>query len=121
MAHSHKIDLSDIYNAGARKIKITARYSSKIAKRSSNKPDLYTYMAYYSQNTASDAYKVWEYKDLHKYTTEWGSYTRTTAINLTGDSLYVCYYFDYKDIFGNYSLWTNFWLEVEYPDTTTLY
>lgn len=121
MAHSHKIDLSDIYNAGARKIKITARYSSKIAKRSSNKPDLYTYMAYYSQNTASDAYKVWEYKDLHKYTTEWGSYTRTTAINLTGDSLYVCYYFDYKDIFGNYSLWTNFWLEIEYPDTTTLY
>lgn len=121
MSYSHKIDLSDIYNAGARKIKMTARYSSKISRRDSNKPDLYTYMAYYSQNTASDAYKVWEYKDLHKYTTEWGSYTRTTAINLTGDSLYVSYYYDYKNIIGMYAAWTNFWLEVEYPDTTKLY
>lgn len=120
MAYSHKIDLSDIYNSGAKRIKITAHYSSKIS-RTSDDPDLYTYMAYYSQNTASDAYKVWEYKDLHKYTTEWGSYTRTTAINLIGDSLYVCYYYDYRNIIGIYGAWTNFWLKIEYPDTTTLY
>lgn len=121
MQYSDKIDLSDIYNAGARKIKMTARYSSKISKRNSYNPDLYTYMAYYSQNTASNAYKVWGYKELHKYTTEWENYTQTTTIDLTGESLYVCYYHDDNVTYSNYGRWSDFWLEVEYPDTTTLY
>lgn len=121
MDYSDKIDLSDIYNAGARKIKMTARYSSKISKRNSYNPDLYTYMAYYSQNTASNAYKVWGYKELHKYTTEWENYTQTTTIDLTGESLYVCYYHDDNVTVGNYGRWSDFWLEIEYPDTTTLY
>lgn len=121
MQYSDKIDLSDIYNAGARKIKMTARYSSKISIRNSYNPDLYTYMAYYSQNTASNAYKVWGYKELHKYTTEWENYTQTTTIDLTGESLYVCYYHDDNVTYSNYGRWSDFWLEVEYPDTTTLY
>lgn len=121
MQYSDKIDLSDIYNAGARKIKMTARYSSKISIRNSNNPDLYTYMAYYSQNTASNAYKVWGYKELHKYTTEWENYTQTTTIDLTGESLYVCYYHDDNVTYSNYGRWSDFWLEVEYPDTTALY
>lgn len=121
MQYSDKIDLSDIYNAGARKIKMTARYSSKISIRNSYNPDLYTYMAYYSQNTASNAYKVWGYKELHKYTTEWENYTQTTTIDLTGESLYVCYYHDDNVTYSNYGSWSDFWLEVEYPDTTALY
>lgn len=121
MQYSDKIDLSDIYNAGARKIKMTARYSSKISIRNSYNPDLYTYMAYYSQNTASNAYKVWGYKELHKYTTEWENYTQTTTIDLTGESLYVCYYHDDNVTYSNYGRWSDFWLEVEYPDTTALY
>lgn len=121
MQYSDKIDLRDIYNAGARKIKMTARYSSKISIRNSYNPDLYTYMAYYSQNTASNAYKVWGYKELHKYTTEWENYTQTTTIDLTGESLYVCYYHDDNVTYSNYGRWSDFWLEVEYPDTTALY
>lgn len=121
MKYSDKIDLSDIYNSGARKIKITSHYYSRMGYSNTSNQDMYTYMMFYSQNTASNAYKVWGYKELHKYTTEWENYTQTTTIDLTGESLYVCYYHDDNVTYSNYGRWSDFWLEVEYPDTTALY
>lgn len=121
MNYSHKIDLSDLYNAGVRTIKLTANYSSRMKARSDKQPEIITSMSYYTQNTASDAYKVWEYGEVHNYTTEWSNHTRTKILNLNTDSLYVCYYRN-MSITTNYGAEvTNFWLEIEYPDTTTLY
>lgn len=121
MNYSHKIDLSDLYNAGVRTIKLTANYSSRMKARSDKQPEIITSMSYYTQNTASDAYKVWEYGEVHNYTTEWSNHTRTKTLNLNTDSLYVCYYRN-MSITTNYGAEvTNFWLEIEYPDTTTLY
>lgn len=121
MNYSHKIDLSDLYNAGVRTIKLTANYSSRMKARSDKQPEIITSMSYYTQNTASDAYKVWEYGEVHNYTTEWSNHTRTKTLNLNTDSLYVCYYRN-MSITTNYGAEvTNFWLEIEYPDTTALY
>lgn len=121
MNYSHKIDLSDLYNAGVRTIKLTANYSSRMKARSDKQPEIITSMSYYTQNTASDAYKVWEYGEVHNYTTEWSNHTRTKTLNLNTDSLYVCYYRN-MSITTNYGAEvTNFWLEIEYPDTTKLY
>ena len=76
-------------------------------------------MAWYYTNTASDAYKVWGYKDTHTDNT-YGNYTQKTTLELTTDKLYVCRY----DEISSYDwrvYWTNFWVEIEYPDMTTLY
>lgn len=120
MNSSHKIDLSDLYNSGVRTITLTAHYSSRTPSRSSAIPEATTNMSYYTQNTASNAYKVWEYGEVHNYTTEWSSHTRSTTLNLITDSLYVCYYHNFYNT--NYKgVVKDFWLEIEYPDTTTLY
>lgn len=120
MNYSHKIDLSDLYNSGVKTITLTAHYSSRTPARSSNTPEITTSMSYYTQNTASDAYKVWEYSELHNYTEEWSEHTRTKTLSLNTDSLYVCYHHGFPN--SNYKgAVRNFWLEVEYPDTSTLY
>lgn len=120
MNSSHKIDLSDLYNSGVRTITLTAHYSSRTPSRSSAISEATTNMSYYTQNTASNAYKVWEYGEVHNYTTEWSSHTRSTTLNLITNSLYVCYYHNFYNT--NYrGVVKDFWLEIEYPDTTTLY
>ena len=108
---SHTLDVSKYYDSGIRTINITAHYSN------------YTYytnkttgMAWYYQQSASDAFKIWEYSEKHIKNKVWENYTRESTLTLYSPTLYICRYCN-----GGSNYWINFWLEIEYPDMTTLY
>lgn len=116
------VDLSDIYAAGIRCIQLTAHY--KVCYEYARSPQAYkSFMSWYSQNTASDAYLVWSYSETHSQDEVWQNMTRTTGINLTGSTLYVCLYNEHSSTYGSstHATWTDFWVEVEYPDMSQLY
>lgn len=121
----HELDLTAIFEIGVRHVRLTASYKTYLDSWknicSSNNPG-YTYMSWYSQKTASDAYKVWSYSDSHTTENTWKQVMHTTEISLDSPKLYVCRYrgndrYDSYDDAG----WTDFWVEVEYPDMTQLY
>lgn len=121
------VDLTDIFNSGVRLVKITAHYqvmyenSSGYKTISSTQP-AYTHMKWYSAYSASDAYCVWSYSDEHVANRTWSSITQTAEIDLNSGTLYVC---RYLSVFYNRNSsdasWTDFWIEVEYPDMSQLY
>lgn len=115
---NHEIDLSDLYNSGVRSIKVTAQYQSQ-ANNATNANPRYTNMAWYSTKTASEAYKIWQYSDAHT-DTNWSSYSRVNTMYLESPKLYICRYSS-SDHYMYSFYWTNFYLEIEYPDTSTLY
>ena len=120
MVWSSTLDLSELYSNGITKINVTVHYQSALTYGSvSSSNPFYTYMSWYSTNTASDAYKIWEYKDTHTDNT-YGSYTQKTTMDLANDKLYICFYCS-KDHDDYDVYWTNFWVEIEYPDMSTLY
>lgn len=118
----YEVDLSDLYELGVDNIKITAHYKTLQFYSTKHK----SYMSWYNTATASDAYKIWSYVDSVDFVETWENKTHSTEIELTSPKLYVCRYTD-----GRYSSydhagytcgqWTDFWVEVEYPDMTKLY
>ncbi len=115
---SSTIDLKDLYDLGVRTINITAHYDTYVYSASSSSP-AYNRMACYTQKIASDAYKLWQFTDEH---TErgWLSHTRQVAINLQGEFLYVAYWGSRGGYYDDF-FWDDFWLDIEYPDMSTLY
>ena len=114
----HQLDLSELYNAGVRDINVTVHYDS-IAKQGTASSPQYTYMAWYSARSASDAYKIWSYSDKH-IDGNWSTYTQKTSLTLTGSYVFICRYSS-KDDYYYYFGWRDFWIEIEYPDTSALY
>ncbi len=116
--HMYQLDLSELYNAGVRDMKVTAHYTSGAGKGSASNPR-YTYMAWYSARNTSDAYKMWSYSDKHvdNYAK---SQTQETSLTLTGSYVFICLYSS-ENNWTNYFYWGDFWIEIEYPDTSTLY
>ena len=112
----HTVDLSDLYDAGVRTINVTAHYRS-YANGSVKKPKT-TYMSWYSQKSASNAYKIWGYSEEH-VDENWGTYTQQTTLTLSNGTVYICRYSSY-DYYNHYFYWQDFWLEIEYPDTSNL-
>ena len=117
----YTVDLSNVYNSGARQINITAHYRSYSESRyaSSSRP-YYTYMRWYSEFSVSDAFCVWSYSDAHVQQSVAKDCVQMTTINLNQPKLYVALY----STSGQYSQtgkWTDFWVEVEYPDMSQLY
>lgn len=117
----YTVDLSNVYNSGARQINITAHYRSYSESRyaSSSRP-YYTYMRWYSEFSVSDAFCVWSYSDAHVQQSVAKDCVQMTTINLNQPKLYVALY----STSGQYSQtgkWTDFWIEVEYPDMSQLY
>lgn len=125
---SHTLDLTDLYTQGIRKIKLTAHYvvwyewggySTVYDPRDPSEAT--ASMAWYSQSSASDAYKVWGYGDtFRESTTTKKNAVYETEISLNTDKLYVCRYQSYGYV-KTHANWTDFWVEVEYPDMTQLY
>ena len=77
-------------------------------------------MKWYSTNIASEAYEIWAYGDEHTVSEQWESYNRTTELTLTSPTIYICRYGSSRNNHEWY-YWTDFWLEIEYPDMTQLY
>ena len=122
----NELDLTAIYETGVRNVRITASYSAAYRTYygviSTNNPGC-TRMNWYSQKTASDAYKVWSYADTHTNNREWKNVSHTTEMELKTPKLYICRYRGSSGTsFGSdEAQWTDFWVEVEYPDMSQLY
>ena len=116
----YTVDLSAVYDSGARNIKISTFYKAYYSDRyiSSSSPE-YTYMKWYSQNSVSDAYNLWQYRDEHTQNSVWKSCTHETELTLNQPQLYVALYSSDDDAYTGH--WTDFWVEVEYPDMSKLY
>lgn len=116
----YTVDLSAVYDSGARNIKISTFYKVYYYDTyiSSSSPE-YTYMKWYSQNSVSDAYNLWQYRDEHTQNSVWKSCTHETELTLNQPQLYVALYSSDDD--GYTGHWTDFWVEVEYPDMSKLY
>jgi len=119
-----QLDVGDIVAAGVNNVKITAHYSSRAYENTSLENPVYTHMAWYSEKTVSEAYKVWDYADKHT-NNDYENYVRNTTLSLTTSKLYICIYSTGNVGWnGNRSrnqYWTNFWVEIEYQDMSTLY
>ena len=123
------IDVGDLYNSGMTTIKLTAHYNVKMndysfSKISESGSTPKTHMAWYSASTASDAYKLWSYSTTHPEHSKYFSATESTTINLTSTGLYIARWGSWG--WSNYStnayyIWTDFWVEIEYPDMSNLY
>ena len=114
------LDLTDIYESGVDEIYVTVHYKSAYNYKTSND---YTYMAWYSTQTASAAYKLWEYGESHKHANVWQEMERSNTIQLNSKVIYISRYASngqgpHLKIGGMY---TDFWIEIEYPDTSALY
>lgn len=118
----YEVDLSEIYDAGVREIKISTHYRAyhTFYYISSNRP-AYTNMKWYSQNSVSDAYNVWQYSDKHTQREAWISCTHTTNLALNQQHLYVALFKTDEGNTNYKGYWTDFWIEVEYPDMSQLY
>ncbi|WP_251616939.1 InlB B-repeat-containing protein [Pumilibacter muris] len=121
------LDLSDLYNIGVRMINVTVSYYS-YAKNGMSSRQQKTLMAWFSAEQASNAYLIWSYEEAHS-DNKWHSYTRKQTLELNAPILYICRYCSdtgiYRDLNGDlwYSdyYWKDFYVEIEYPDKSTLY
>ncbi len=117
------IDLSKICDKNTDSIKITAHYKAKPEYNTTSKISLD--FSYYSKPIASDAYLMWQTQDVFtNYSEEYTSFTKETELKLTSDIIYVCIWHQYAYKKGDYIYatdLTDFWVEIEYPDMTTLY
>ncbi len=117
-----ELDLSDLYNVGIRTVKVLVHYKVSIdfgsdGPSSSNPANTIT--VWYSTKTASSSYKVWEYREKH-VDNSWVSSTQQTQLTLSiGGKFYICFYSDNER--GRTRHWKDFYVEIEYPDMSTLY
>lgn len=120
---SRTIDVGALYAAGVTQVQVTAHY--KVChEMGQTSTDIYSYMNWYSQPSASEAYEMWAYKDKHT-DTSFASYTKVaTDLTLSGDKIYVCLWTNaYRS--GGWAadygaIWTDFWVELAYPDMSVL-
>ena len=124
----YKIDLTSIHQQGVKKIHVRTTYKARYYNASSSSSSLsssrpsYTNMAWYSANIVNSAYKIWEYSDSHTSSMIWNTFTHETTLNIDSDSVYLALY--HTNNTGHYRSggnWTDFWIEVEYPDMSQLY
>ncbi len=116
----HEIDVSDLVGLN---VNIKISYKSSIDGTWGDvgvSDPKYSYMAWYNERTASDMYKVWSYKEEHVEDNKFETYDRSTSLKITTSKLYVCRYGCTNSYYYIYR-WTNFYVEIEYPDTSILY
>lgn len=121
----YEVDLSNLYDKGVREVRVIANYKAAwqvgyAGRRPSSNNPAYTYMKWFSQKLASNAYLIWDYQDTHIADNIYESFSNNTKINLTTPKLYVCLYMRQTYSFDT-AFWTDFWVEVEYPDMSQLY
>ena len=116
----YDLDLTDIYNKGVRSVVLNVNYQSR--HNNAKVANQYiTYMSWYREKTASDVYKIWGYSEQHSDSV-YERYTRSTNIQLSSRILYCCLYTNYQGTWStDGGFWKDFYVEIEYPDMSTLY
>lgn len=102
------LDLTDIYQLGVTKVKIAVHYTGYGNGETAT-------MYWYSKKEASDAYKLWVYSD--SVVEAKNNYEHTTEISIDNGKLYATFCSGN----GEWTYWSNMWVEVEYPDYSQLY
>ncbi len=116
-AFGYKLDIEDLYNAGVKSITITAHYRVLYIDSTAYK----AYFAVYNSSTASEAYKLWQQDDSFDVPDKWQSKTvQKQDMVLSSPTAYLCLWCEYSSRM-TYAKWTDFWLEIEYPDTSQLF
>lgn len=118
-SYCKELDLSEVYNAGVRKVNITVRYQTYTDGSGTSASPAYTYVTWYSTKTASEAYKLWQFEDKH-IDSNWANYTQKIQMTLPSKTLYLSFWCTGVRS-SKYAYWKNFYIEIEYPDTSTLY
>ena len=116
-----KVDFSELYNGGIRRIRLTIHYQSRHSQATaSNKYK--TFLNLYYANTASDAFLIASFYEEHN-DGSYGVYTYTKEVELQSSTIYVAWFQSYYTSEANvtYGAWQDIWLEIEYPDMSTLY
>ena len=118
------LDLTKLYDSGVGKVKIIAHYKSKVPNYTEHK----TNMAWYSSDTAGDAYLIVKYEDVHKVKGVYDEYVYAVDLVLNTSKVYFCFYNTRNAVYNIVGLdhhesgyWKDFWVEIEYPDTSVLY
>ena len=119
------LDLSELFNAGIRQIILTTHYKGRYTWSDRFPDTTYIYMNYYTQQTASDGYKVWDHSDSFQRNDEkFHAFSHSTKLELSSPKLYIAKYMsNYSTPTGSVSQGevVDFWVEVEYPDISQLY
>ena len=116
-AFGYKLDIEDLYNAGVKSITITAHYRVLYINTTVYK----AYFAVYNSSTASEAYKLWQQDDSFDVPDKWQSKTvQKQNMVLSSPTAYLCLWCEYSSRM-TFAMWTDFWLEIEYPDTSQLF
>ncbi|MDE7164272.1 MAG: InlB B-repeat-containing protein [Clostridiales bacterium] len=124
---TNKIDVSDLYNAGVRDVKITAHYTVShiwIDYFHTCPSTANAYMNYYSESIASSAYLIWSYSDtINKNDTSKKVKTQSTTLTLSSSMIYVCKYMSHHSTLGSgcNARWTDFYVTIEYAESNILY
>ena len=116
---SFKLDIEDLFNSGVKSLTMTAHYRVAYDNTIAYK----AHFAVYNSSTASEAYKLWQHDDSFD-NNDWKSITVTKQnIQLSSSTAYLCLWCDSASASwsGHGAKWTDFWLEIEYPDTSQLF
>ncbi len=123
------LDLSHLYDIGVRQIKLTSHCDAEMGfgglAESAISTKAVTILSWYSEPVASDAHKILEIRQNHiqgdVYTTD----VQSGDLELTSGKIYIARWALFHSNYGISSTinnsWSNFWVEIEYPDMTTLY
>lgn len=118
------VDLSDVFEYGARNINITFHFQCIIRPYRNNSNNNYLtinnpavlYVSGYSNNVVSEAYELFRLKET--YTDHaWKESVKKEKITISNSKIFLCFWSDS----GHNTYWTDFWIEVEYPDMSKLY
>lgn len=116
---SFKLDIEDLFNSGVKILTMKAHYRVAYMSTIACK----AHLAVYNSSTASEAYKLWQHDDSFD-NNDWKSITVTKQnIQLSSSTAYLCLWCDSASYSwgGHGAKWTDFWLEIEYPDTSQLF
>ena len=116
---SFKLDIEDLFNSGVKVLTMKAHYRVAYNNTIAYK----AHLAVYNSSTASEAYKLWQHDDSFD-NNDWKSITVTKQnIQLSSSTAYLCLWCDSASYSwsGHGAKWTDFWLEIEYPDTSQLF
>lgn len=116
---SFKLDIEDLFNSGVKRLTVTAHYRVAYENTTAYK----AHFAVYNSSTASEAYKLWQQDDSFD-NNDWNVKTvKKQNIQLSSSTAYLCLWCDSASASwsGHGAKWTDFWLEIEYPDTSQLF
>ena len=127
-SYTSLLDLSHLYDVGVRHIKLTSHCDAEMGfgglAESAISTKAVTILSWYSEPVASDAHKILEIRQNHIQSDVYTTDIQSADLELTSGKIYIARWALFHSSYGinaTNNSWSNFWVEIEYPDMTTLY